>query len=457
MSEILLIQQTVRGCGIRVSCGLAARLALSGVLIVALAACGGLLDVSDPTLIRDQDIANASGANARRLDASSYLNQNAATLATDVAKITDEWMYDAPSTVTNTGNGDYMLNRRNSEEYEADFGNFSDPHLGFWDQIYYQTSIAIPAVRAYSPDSLRGDFLAQLYAIRGYSVLQLAEDLCPGFPLNDVSADNRPLYSGPISTDSAFALANASLDSAIQYARDSARFITLARVAKGRLLLDVGQYAAAAAVVAPVQTAWVYQTESPRNPFFMNPSGCCRGRSFFAVGNRKGGNGLPFVSAHDPRVPTVFLGVRNSNSADSLYRTTYTNQGPFAMTLASGVEARLIEAEVALHAGDPSWLSILNTLRATAITPALPDLSEPATAAEKVDLLYSERAFWLYLTGRRLGDLRRLIRNYGRDPETVFPTGPSPVGTYGTATAIPFVLAAESLSNPSITTGCTAR
>jgi len=441
----------------RVSRQLVARAVVCTIAVAALTACGGLLDVSDPTLIRDQDIANAGGANARRLNASDYLNQNVATLAMDVAKITDEWMYDAPSTVSNTGNGDYMLNRRDSEGYEADFGNYADPHLAGWDRIYYQTSIAIPAVRAYSPDSVRGDFLGQLYGIRGYAVLQLAEDMCPGFPLNDVGADNRPLYGGPVGTDSALALASAVLDSAVKYASDSARFVTLARVAKGRLLLDQGDYTAAAAVVAPVQTSWVYQTESPYNPFYMNPRSACSGCLFFAVGEQKGVNGLPFVSAHDPRVPTQFLGVRNSNRADTLYRTGYTSRNPFAMTLASGVEARLIEAEAALHANDPNWLTILNTLRATAITPALAPLSAPATTAAQVDLLYRERAFWLYLTGRRLGDLRRLVKNYGRDPDTVFPTGPSPVGTYGTATAIPFVLAAEAKANAKITTGCTAR
>jgi hypothetical protein len=37
--------------------------------------------------------------------------------------------------------------------------------------------------------------------------------------------------------------------------------------------------------------------------------------------------------------------------------------------------------------------------------------------------LFDERAHWLYSTGHRLGDLRRLIRQYGRGTESVFPTG----------------------------------
>jgi hypothetical protein len=42
----------------------------------------------------------------------------------------------------------------------------------------------------------------------------------------------------------------------------------------------------------------------------------------------------------------------------------------------------------------------------------------------RVDLVFAERAYWLFLTGERQGDLRRLVRNYGRNAEAVFPTGP---------------------------------
>jgi hypothetical protein len=99
-------------------------------------------------------------------------------------------------------------------------------------------------------------------------------------------------------------------------------------------------------------------------------------------------------------------------------------------TLASGIEARLIEAEAALQsnhndtsATGAGWLGILNTLRATAIGPGMPPLADPGNYDARVNLLFRERAFWMYLTNHRLGDLRRLIRQYGRAQETVFPTG----------------------------------
>jgi len=422
-----------------------------GGLVFALAACHGLLDVSDPTLVQDKDIANAAGANARRLDASNYLNTDAPDLMASVAIITDEWISDRPL------NGGYdLLDKRDSQGYESAAG-VDDRYLGTWDRVYYATSIAIPPVRAYTPDSLKSDFLGQLYGIRGYAVLQIAEDVCPGFPLNDVSADNRPLYSGPLTTDSALVIANAQLDSAVKYAHDSTRFVTLARVAKGRALLDQGKYAEAAAVVASVQTAWVYQTEFNLVGNYMSAGNWSQGGYNYAVGDSEGGNGLPFASANDPRISAQLAGTGAVDTMKPMYITVKYPDYNTPVTLASGVEARLIEAEAALHAGDPSWLTTLNTLRATAISPSLPALSDPGTAPARVDLLYHERAFWLYLTGRRLGDLRRLIRNYGRDPETVFPTGAYPLGdVYKGATAIPFILAGQP-SNPRITQGCTTR
>jgi hypothetical protein len=87
----------------------------------------------------------------------------------------------------------------------------------------------------------------------------------------------------------------------------------------------------------------------------------------------------------------------------------------------------------------------LNTLRATGITPAIaPMAASPTTQAAAVDMLFKERAYWLFLTGHRLGDMRRLIRQYGRTAATVFPIGPMryrPGNTYGNDVnlVIPFI------------------
>ena len=134
------------------------------------------------------------------------------------------------------------------------------------------------------------------------------------------------------------------------------------------------------------------------------------------------------------------------------------------MVVADWVEARLIQAEAALQAApdDTSsqatgWLGIRNHLRETAITPALPDTTDPGSFDARVDLLFRERALWLFLTGHRLGDLRRLIRQYGRDQSTVFPVGPYDAGsgTFGTDVNAP-IPPDERKYNPRFT-GCMGR
>jgi len=102
------------------------------------------------------------------------------------------------------------------------------------------------------------------------------------------------------------------------------------------------------------------------------------------------------------------------------------------------LEAKLIEAEADL-AGPTSgtWLSVLRMLRETCIGTAtcapvpgltvtnLPvnDLADPGTPATRLDLLMRERAMWLFATGHRQGDMRRLARIYARNPETIWPNG----------------------------------
>ena len=158
-------------------------------------------------------------------------------------------------------------------------------------------------------------------------------------------------------------------------------------------------------------------------------------RDDVSIADREGGNGLDFVSAEDPRVQLRRLGTAR-DGVTGILRTEKYQALRDPIVIASGIEARLIEAEAQLNgaaAGD--WLATLNDLRATQIDPPLPPLADPGAQDARLDLLFRERAFWLFLTGRRLPDLRRLVDVYKRDPERVFPTGahPSEAGTYGHA------------------------
>jgi hypothetical protein len=79
----------------------------------------------------------------------------------------------------------------------------------------------------------------------------------------------------------------------------------------------------------------------------------------------------------------------------------------------------------------------------------------PTTKDAALTVFFREKAFWQFGRGFRLGDLRRLIRQYGKTQDTVFPVGPLfKGGTYGTDVNLPMV--DSELTNPNFH-GCIDR
>ena len=56
-------------------------------------------------------------------------------------------------------------------------------------------------------------------------------------------------------------------------------------------------------------------------------------------------------------------------------------------------------------------------------TLAVPSAETVAWVRSTEDLFFREKALWDFGRGQRLSDLRRLIRIYGRTPDTTFPVG----------------------------------
>ncbi|MBW3656408.1 MAG: hypothetical protein KY444_09880, partial [Gemmatimonadetes bacterium] len=326
---------------------------------------------------------------------------------------------------------------------------------------------------------------ATLRAIEGFTYVALAEGFCGNIPFSVVPEtgpidplDQTQLRPG-ISTLAAFDTAIVRMTEAVAAQPTN----SLARVGLGRAHLNRGNYAAAAAAVAGVPTNFVFRIEHSANAFAQNnPVWVLQSAGRYGVSNDEGGTqrpdqaatsntpadtagfttdegeGLAFRAYRDPRV-TWFSQGSGFAAGVLLHRDgRYLDQNA-DVPLASGVEARLIEAEAQLAAGNTAgWLATLNTLRASAGTliptlyPAISDalkaqfpqtlapLDDPGTPAARVDLLFRERALWMYMTGHRLGDLRRLVRQYGRDQGSVFPTGKyffGPGGVYGNDVAMP--------------------
>jgi len=426
------------------------------ILALAVTACHGMLDVTDPTKVQDSDLANNAGAKGQYTAAVLFFQRGLAFAASTSSVFADERTYETPA----IPNPSYANRNINYDRHDGDafvtgatYRFIDDPFLSQVASAVWRLSSGIYAMRQNGDSATKDDYLTDLFAMRGAIIVQIAENVCSGFPINDVDENNLPVLSQPYSTDQALTLALAQVDSALAHAKDTTRFINFARVIKGRTLLDLGQWAAADAAVQQVPTDFVYKTYSETgNPFWqprINNGG-------YPVADTEGTNGLPFVSAHDPRASTTYKVRRALVSGDSLYDQQKYANASAPMVIASGIEARLIQAEVALHtATADSAVAILNALRAT--VSGLDPLDVKTTLDAQVNQLYYERAFWLWLTGHRLGDLRRLVRFYNRSVASVYPTGPYWAGgTYGTSTAIPFIAAAYQQTNPNITSGCTA-
>jgi starch-binding outer membrane protein, SusD/RagB family len=314
---------------------------------------------------------------------------------------------------------------------------------------------AITAMQTYLPDStaLRGELWSEL----GFLEMSLADNFCNGIPLGHTIAGVQT-FGDPLPGQQVYDSASAHMDSALALSTapdaGAQAIHTAAQIIKGRILVAKGQFAAAAAAVASVPTSYQYlvtfsATGGGQNGIWNLVNSIARVTVADSVDIINGTptvikNALPFVSANDPRVPTL-SGSKSSPAVGAEDQSTpvflalmYKGQfDPFV--LASGVDARLVEAEAKLNASDiPGMMAILNALRAAKPTiggitvPALNPLSNPADQTSAVSLFFREKAFWTFGRGQRLSDLRRLIRQYKRTEDQVFPSGPFfKGGSYG--------------------------
>jgi hypothetical protein len=320
----------------------------------------------------------------------------------------------------------------------------------------------------------------EVLSLSGLTYVLFAENYCGAVPVSRQEPDGSFTFGAGEDTntllDSAISKFNQAL--AIPGAPLTATFRNLASVGKGRALVDKGDYANAALAVANVPTTFQYNYLHSETSARQNNGTWSLTQSVgrFGEADREAGVGLPFASdgdlksttgPHDPRVADS-LARRGSSGSPKGFdgATNQMVQAKFParsspITVADGVEARLIEAEAALATGDAvGALNILNGLRSNSALLALrgypagslPPLTLQATAAGQQDQLFHERAYWLYLTSHRLGDLRRLIRQYGRSVNSVFPNGVYfKGGTYGTDVNVP--VPQQEQNNPNYTPG----
>jgi starch-binding outer membrane protein, SusD/RagB family len=409
-----------------------------------LAACSSvtdsLLEVEDPDLINPANTNSAAGAVAVANGALGRLKD--VTIGQESTwlfggLLADEW--GTSSTFIQNDEADW----RKIQSNNSSVGN----QLRRLFRVRTASNQAIALLKQYDPT--RTALRAEMYFARGFAELQLASDFCNGIPLSD-GATETIVFGDPMPVAAVFATAIASFDSALATATGtdaaSVRVQRAARVGKARAQLGINQFAAAAATIggtAGVPTNFSYTSNSSlaTNDNTIWSQGLSQRRYSVAdslEGNSRNllvRNAIPFFSARDPRLPVTDTRVVGQDGGTFVRTTTlYGRLTP--IDVVNGLDARLVEAEAALRNNNPTqWLAIMNALRQgpdriTQIgdvvigATALPLLTDPGTPEARISLHFREKAFWTFSRGQRLGDLRRLVRQFGRPANQVFPVGP---------------------------------
>jgi hypothetical protein len=454
-----------------------ARLAASVAAVAALAACSTeqILDVDDVDVARPESVqdssalpavlAGALGNYAVAINGGGDINQVALS-----GMITDEYI-----------NTETFPTRIEVDQRRQQFTNGS-LSASFYaiQQARNAADFAADAFREFAPTATG---LAEALNLSALSLITMAENYCASVPLSRELSPGVFEYGPSLTTRQLLERAIAKADSALGVTGITAttRDARVARVVKARALLNLNDPAAAAAAIGgtagvPSSFQYIYIHSELTGRQNNGTWSLVQNSGRFGVAESEGVNGLPFRSEgdiagtiRDPRVVNQRRPNNNGLGFDGATPMWWQLKYPLRASptiLLDGVEARLIEAEAAYRAGNYAGaLTILNALRSDAsvltargYASALPALLPALTATAQEDQIFRERAFWLYLTSHRLGDMRRLTRpttatapqisGYGRAIESVFPTGLyHKAGTYGTDVNSPIPQAEDNNPN----------
>lgn len=404
-----------------------------------------LLEINDPDRVTTGTLDDPSQIGTIVAGAISEFNRAFSGAGNDrftssVAIFTDELLS------TGTFTTRTAMDRRNL--FQPDAGNTSDQAYINLQRARRATKDAAVSLVDFEMQS-DPDF-ALMKALEGFTYVALAEAFCGPIPFSDVVEGVRE-DGVPISNTEALNTAISKFDQGISN--------DVAKMGKGRALLMLGQYAAAAAAVSSVSTDFFFEVEHSDNSGGQNnPVWSLQSNGRYSLSEGEGINGLNFRTGEqaglmgDPRSMWWEDPNKGFDPAFDLYVTRRHNRRTSNAIVADGIDARLIEAEADLNSGNTAgWLATLNALRADVdnlmgdrvddyadflgLSPGdmdfnaaapntdLNPLVDPVNPADRVTLMFQERAYWLLFQGRRLGDMRRLVTQYGRTESQVFPTG----------------------------------
>lgn len=447
-----------RGGGPRWALHCALVVGAAGLLVVG--GCSDPLGVETPDVVDPDDLGSEEGLAAQRVGAfgdfalaygGSAQETAVQGIVTTTGLLTDEIVH------SGTQNGRVQMDaRRADDRNERTVETYQNLH-----RARRSAESAAASYEAASDAADRRRALAELYALAGFAEVFFGESFCSGVPMGGLEG-GEPANGEPLATEEIFERALGHFDEALSHAQaaDDSQLESLASVGAGRALLNLGDFDLAADTVDGVETGFEYAINysSNSNRQVNGVFSAIQEFGRLSVVDAEGANGIGYLEAHDqgdPRTPWEDGGSGFDSSVDLLLQLKYTDRAS-PIVLADGVEARLVDAEAALRAGETgTFEQIHNDLRARLDSEDVGAIdADTMSAQERVDFHFRERALWLWLTGHRLGDMRRLVRQYDRDAESVYPSGSyfkPQFSTYGDALTL--IVPFEERNNPNFD-GC---
>jgi hypothetical protein len=372
--------------------------ALAAVAALGTAACSDtvdrLLDAQTPSRLAEETflvpqnapliVGSAQADFECALGAYVVASGLAAGELTDVSQTASRWSYD----------------RRNVLPLDAHYSTFGCTAVGVYTPIStarYTTDQALTRLEGWTDAEVpnRNQLMARAALYAGYSYVLLAEGFCTAaVNLGPELTTTQLLDSAEARFSRTIALATAPADSSL---------LRAAYVGRARARLGRGNAAGAATDAAQVPTSFVLLTTADNN------ASRRQNRVFDQNNNTTAGvtvaeafRTLTVAGQPDPRVRVTNENRLGSDQFNPLFRQTKYASLTAGIPIASGVEARLIEAEAR---GAAQGVAIINALRARAGV-ALPALTAAETASFQATV-YSERSRELFLQGNRWFDVRR--------------------------------------------------
>lgn len=241
---------------------------------------------------------------------------------------------------------------------------------------------------------------------RGFTYRVLGEAMC--FSVIDRGAPS-PARDNLVRADSAFTAAIAAATAA-----NNANLLTAAYAGRAQVRVDLGDWAGAVADAAKVPTAFKYQM-----PYFTNVDEYGYNRTMWSSTSQSFYKSTStwgtwysayYDDTHDPRVAYTQTSLVGTGTFPPVGKVPWWPQAKYVtpsagVNLATGREARLIEAESALLNSDiATAMARIDANRASAGAPVM---RRPADLTDAWTILKQERGIELWLEGRRLADMRR--------------------------------------------------